>query len=190
MYLVMKTVSVIEDTNLVSTSTKLGLYQTLMLFDLDTLTCFICFSTMLGKPNQKLLMSEKYITYISNLLVQTVIFFNLNPRYDSVFGSMYRTSGKMWMLSVSCSLVSIYCYNRHHFSCVLSLLIHNCCSECLYILLHQVILKINYQSNVLLSNSRIIITVLFYIEFNIARAHTVWSLLSCLWSMLCGASRF
>lgn len=94
----------------------------------------------------------------------------------------------MWMLSVSCSLVSIYCYNLHLFSCVLSLLNHNCCSECLYNLLHHVILKINYQSDVLLSNSRIIITVLFDIEFNIARAHTVWSLLSCLWSMLCGTS--
>lgn len=80
----------------------------------------------------------------------------------------------------SCSLVSIYCYNVQLFSCVLSLLIHNCCRRCLYILLHQVTLKINYWSKMLLSNSRIFITweddKLYPVcrqEFSIARAHTV-----------------
>lgn len=75
------------------------------------------------------------------------------------------------------------------FSCVLSSLIHNCCRRCLYILLHQVTLKINYWSDVLLSN-RIFITWeddrLYPVcrqEFNIARAHAVRSLLNCLWSM-------
>lgn len=71
---------------------------------------------MLGKPNQMLLVSENYITH---LLIQTVSFY---LKYDSVFGSMYKL-GKMWMLSVSCSLVSIYCYNVQLFSCVLSLLL-------------------------------------------------------------------
>lgn len=28
-----------------------------------------------------------------------------------MFESMYKTLGKMWVLSVSCRLVSIYCYN-------------------------------------------------------------------------------
>lgn len=46
----------------------------------------------------------------------------------------------MWVLSVSCSLVCIYCYIVQLFSCVLSLILP-CCRQCLYILLHKVTLK-------------------------------------------------
>lgn len=141
-----------------------------------------------AKSNAAHVWDMHNITYITHLLVKTVCRFCL--RYVSVFGSMYNTLGNMWMLGVSCSLVSIYCYNVQLFSCVLSLLIHNCCRRYLYILLHQVTLKIIYWSNALLSNSRIFITQeddkLYPVckqEFIIARARTVWSLLNYLWSM-------
>lgn len=81
----------------------------------------LCVSMVLGKPNQMQLVSEKYI----KSLIDYKCFYLW---YDLLFESMYKTLGKMWMLSVSCRLVSIYCYA---FSCVLSLLIHNCCRRCL-----------------------------------------------------------
>lgn len=131
------------------------LYQTLMLFDFDTLTRFIRSVFLLCWESQ-----IKCCSCLRNNIHKSFIDSNghFHLKYDSVFESMYKTLGKMWMLSVSCRLVSIYCYNLQLFSCVLSLLIHNCCRRCLYILLRQMKLKINYWSNVLLSNSRIFIT--------------------------------